>query len=223
MAAPRTPGRHGRFRPADPALAPPRQASCRGIHDQWEAVEQKHGDKALSCVYSSYPRTHPGWKQWRPGGGRVEDSMHNVYILWATRWWVALKLLRQGLNVLSLDVDAVLLSDIYQLLRAPPLSAQDVIITRNDDGSQSLNCGFVYFNRDAPQAAAFLPGQEQQQRVAPDACAAAPAQAAAGAGALSVERAVPVAVPVAVPAAEWVCELMWERLRLFLEVHAPSP
>ena len=22
--------------------------------------------------------------------------MHNVYILWATRWWVALKLLRQG-------------------------------------------------------------------------------------------------------------------------------
>ena len=71
--------------------------------------------------------------------------MHNVYILWATRWWVALKLLRQGLNVLSLDVDAVLLSDVYQLLRSPPLAAQDVVITRNDDGSQSLNCGFVYF------------------------------------------------------------------------------
>ena len=70
--------------------AAPAQASCRGIHDQWEAVEQKHGDKALSCVYSSYPRTHPGWRQWRPGCGRVEDSMHNVYILWATRWWVAL-------------------------------------------------------------------------------------------------------------------------------------
>ena len=85
--------------------------------------------------------------------------MHNVYILWATRWWVALKLLRQGLNVLSLDVDAVLLSDVYQLLRSPPLSAQDVVITRNDDGSQSLNCGFVYFNRDAPRSAAFLPGQ----------------------------------------------------------------
>ena len=28
---------------------------------------------------------------------------------------MALKLLRQGLNVLSLDVDAVLLSDIYQV------------------------------------------------------------------------------------------------------------
>ena len=50
--------------------------------------------------------------------------------------------------MLSLDVDAVLLTDIYALLRAPPLSAQDVIITRNSDGSQSLNCGFVYFNRD---------------------------------------------------------------------------
>ena len=81
----------------------PAQASCRGIHEQWEAVEQKHGDKALSCVYSSYPRTHPGWKQWRPGGGQrgVEDSMHNVYILWATRWWVALKLLRCGATVLA--------------------------------------------------------------------------------------------------------------------------
>ena len=27
---------------------------------------------------------------------------------------------------------------------------------------------------------------------------------------------------MAVPAAEWVCELMWERLRLFLEVDAPQ-
>jgi len=152
--------------------------------------------------------------------------MHNVYILWATRWWVALKLLRQGLNVLSLDVDAVLLSDIYQLLRAPPLSAQDVIITRNDDGSQSLNCGFVYFNRDAAAATALLPAQQRHQlTTTPQACAAP----AAGAAALSGERAAAVvpaapaaaaaaaAAVLAVPAAEWVCELMWERLRLFLE------
>ena len=45
-----------------------------------------------------------------------------------------------------MDVDAVLLSDIYELLRAPPLSRHDVIISRNSDASQSLNCGFVYFN-----------------------------------------------------------------------------
>ena len=36
--------------------------------------------------------------------------------------------------------------DIYELLRAPPLSRHDVIISRNSDASQSLNCGFVYFN-----------------------------------------------------------------------------
>ena len=40
--------------------------------------------------------------------------------------------------MLSLDVDAVLLTDIYALLRAPPLLQQDVIITRNTDQSQSL-------------------------------------------------------------------------------------
>ena len=67
--------------------------------------------------------------------------------------------------MLSLDVDAVLLSDVYQLLRSP-LSAQDVIITRNDDGSQSLNCGFVLQPRRAALRA-FLPGQREQQRVDP--------------------------------------------------------
>ena len=186
-----------------------KKKSCRGIHSQWEAIERKHGDQPLSCVYSSYPRTHPGWRQWRPGGGRTEDTMHNVYILWATRWWVALKLLRQNVNVLSLDVDAVLLSDIYQLLRSPPLSRQDVIITRNDDGSQSLNCGFVYFNRDA-HAAAVQPGQWETQRLDGDACG----------GEVSSPGALSVPAQQGVPAAEWVAELMWERLRLFLEVDA---
>ena len=40
-----------------------------------------------------------------------------------------------------LDVDAVLLTDIYQLLRAPPLGPG------NQDQSQSLNCGFDILNR----------------------------------------------------------------------------
>ena len=53
-------------------------------------------------------------------------TMHNVYILWSTRWWVAWQLLRGGVNVLSLDVDAVLLTDIYPLLRGPPMSRHDV-------------------------------------------------------------------------------------------------
>ena len=83
------------------------------------------------------------------GAQKGADVMHNVYQLWCARWWVALQLLRQGVSVLSLDVDAVLLSDVYALLHAPPLGDQDVVITRNSDNSQSLNCGFVYFNRRA--------------------------------------------------------------------------
>ena len=43
-----------------------KKKSCVGIHSQWEKVERAHGDQPLSCVYSSYPRTHEGWKQWRP-------------------------------------------------------------------------------------------------------------------------------------------------------------
>ena len=171
--------------------------SCSSIRSQWEPMMTKHGEEPISCAWSSYPRTHPGWAQWQPRKG--EDNMHNVYILWSTRWWVALQLLREDVNVLSLDVDAVLLTDIYALLRSPPLSAQDVIITRNTDASQSLNCGFVYFNRDG----------------SPD---GAPKELE---GSGCPEQHVDAGAP-SVPAAEWVCELMWERTRLFLEVDAAS-
>ncbi|KAL1507134.1 hypothetical protein AB1Y20_007987 [Prymnesium parvum] len=174
--------------------------NCDAMHRKWELVQAATDEPPLSCVYSSYPRAHEGWAQWTSHSRA--DKMHQVYILWATRWWVALALLREETNVLSLDVDAVLLTDIYQLLRAPPLVQQDVIITRNDDGSQSLNCGFVYFNRDAARSSDRAQRSEVRGR-----CDGAP-----GAGG---EVAV---VEGAVPAAEWVCELMWERLRLFLEI-----
>ena len=167
------------------------EASCTSINSQWQPMVEKHHEQPLSCAWSSYPRTHPGWAQWAPRKG--EDNMHNVYILWSTRWWVALQLSRQDVNVLSLDVDAVLLTDIYELLRSPPLSDQDVIITRNTDSSQSLNCGFVYFNRDGSPAGAPA---ELADCASPQPARGAPS----------------------VPAAEWVCELMWERTRLFLEV-----
>lgn len=199
--------------------------NCRGMHKKWERVQAATSNEPLSCVYSSYPRTHPGWKQWAGHGGR-EDKMHNVYVLWATRWWVALALLREGANVLSLDVDAVLLSDIYQLLRAPPLAHYDVIITRNDDGSQSLNCGFVYFNLDAAHAA-----QQSQRLEVQGHCESNTAEgpaasgrrlwappgdtAGSGSGAASNGGVVHGG---AMSAAEWVAELMWERLRLFLEI-----
>ena len=177
-----------------------KEESCESLQEQWQPMVATFNEQPLSCAWSSYPRTHPGWAQWRPGASKgkgKEDNMHNVYILWSMRWWVALQLLRQELNVLSLDVDAVLLTDIYALLRAPPLLQQDVVITRNSDNSQSLNCGFVYFNRDG---SADGPPKELEGCDAPRAARGAPS----------------------VPAAEWVCELMWERIRLFLEVDVAS-
>ena len=111
------------------------QKTCESIHEQWEPMERVHNELPLSCVWSSAPRAHAGWKQWRPRG--VEDKMHSVYILWCTRWWVARLLLGERLNVLSLDIDAVMLTDVYELLRAPPLVEHDVLITRNSDNSQA--------------------------------------------------------------------------------------
>ncbi|KAL1525165.1 hypothetical protein AB1Y20_020036 [Prymnesium parvum] len=167
-------------------------ATCQALHAGWRPMVDAHGEEDLSCVWSSFPRTHAGWAQWAPKAG--PDVLHNVYQLWCTRWWVALQLLRRGVSVLSLDVDAVLLSDLYALLHAPPLAAQDVVITRNSDNSQSLNCGFVYFNRRAAASAAL-----------DEECGAAPPPSAD-----------------AVPAAEWIAELMWERIRLFLDVERSS-
>ena len=71
-------------------------------------------------------------------------------------------MLRLQKNVLSLDADAVLLTDVYVLLHAPPLSQQDVIISDNAEEDHAtpagLNCGFVYFNRKV-QSVITLPWQ----------------------------------------------------------------
>lgn len=172
--------------------------TCDTLQEGWKPMMSGYQEELLSCTWSSYPRSHPGWTQWTDKR-RGPDSMHNVYILWSTRWWVAWQLLQQGTNVLSLDVDAVLMTDIYALLRSPPLVHQDVIITRNSDASQSLNCGFVYFNRQARTGA---PAMHQQS-------AAKKCGAAHGADG-------------AVPAAEWVARAMWDRTQLFLEIDRPS-
>jgi hypothetical protein len=85
---------------------------------------------------------------------------------------------------------------------------QDVLITRNEDVSHSLNCGFVYFNRDAPRllAAAAAAGDASALRLSTGGeNTGGGAGCAAGGGGEIV-------------AAEWACEMMWERLRLFLEL-----
>lgn len=128
-------------------------ASCDTVHADWTGMIAAHGVRPLSCVYSSQPAAHPGWDRWLGQGWSSRSGEPNVYPMWATRWWVSLQLLRLGHSVLSLDADAVLLSDVYALLHALPLSLQDVIISDNaeedDETAAGLNCGFVYLNTKA--------------------------------------------------------------------------
>ena len=98
------------------------ERTCSILQQGWMPMVLQHGEAPLPCIWSSYPGSHPGWSQW--GKLQGNDDLYRVYMFWSTRWWVALNLLRQGLNVLSLDVDAALLSDVYQLLHSPPLSNQ---------------------------------------------------------------------------------------------------
>ena len=145
--------------------------------------------------------------------------------------WVSWKLLAEGSNVLSMDVDAVLLTDIYQLLRRPPLSKHDVIISRNSDESQSLNCGFVYFNLKASRGRTAH-GQDKMKSL----CAAGAANDEARAHAEAADYAGghgygfghgrrgggSLGGGSGVPAAEWVARAMWERIELFLDVKKAS-
>ena len=151
--------------------------------------------------------------------------MPKVFKLWASRWWLAHQLLRQGVSVLSLDTDAALFSDVYPLLHAPPLGAHDVLISKNGDASGSLNCGFVYFNLHASGGgnggggggggggAAGGGGAEPcgQRGCASCASEAAGSEAAATAGSGRV-----------VLAAEWAALVLWERFTLFLEIDRAS-
>ena len=187
-----------------------KESTCHTLQKGWKPMVERFGEEALSCAYSSYPKSHPGWEQWKPKHS-VHDDLHYVYVLWASRWWVSWQFLKEGANVLSLDVDAVLLTDIYQLLRAPPLSEQDVILTQNADASKSLNCGFVYFNRDAagkaPPTNREL-GTKARQELKSCAAAHDPNSEAAEAD--------------GVPAAEWVARAVWDRIALFLELRRSS-
>ena len=125
----------------------------------------------------------------------------------------------------------MLLTDIYQLLRRPPLSKHDVIISRNSDESQSLNCGFVYFNLKASRGRTAH-GQDKMKSL----CAAGAANDEARAHAEAADYAGghgygfghgrrgggSLGGGSGVPAAEWVARAMWERIELFLDVKKAS-
>ena len=183
-------------------------ATCNELHRMWRPMEERYAEVPLSCAFSTFPADHRGWTRW---------STSPVFKLWSTRWWVTHQLLRHGTSVLSLDVDAALFRDVYPLLHSPPLGEHDVVITRNADESESLNCGFVYFNLRARggEGACVEPGC---RRLPPPAAAlnesgsSAACRAKKEAGAVAETRA-----STTRPAAEWMAQLLWERFLLFLE------
>lgn len=98
-----------------------RNETCGLLQQSWEPMTRIHRELPLACIWSSYPPSHPGWSQWIGGedSNKPQDELFKVYIFWATRWWVALQLLSQGVNILSLDVDAVLLADVTRRMGQP--------------------------------------------------------------------------------------------------------
>ena len=62
------------------------ESTCHTLQKNWRPMVERYAEEPLSCVWSSYPKSHPGWEQWRP---RNKEPLHNVYILWASRWWVS--------------------------------------------------------------------------------------------------------------------------------------
>ena len=56
-----------------------RESTCHTLQANWQPMVQRYGEEPLSCVWSSYPRSHPGWQQWKP---LRREALHNVYILY---------------------------------------------------------------------------------------------------------------------------------------------
>jgi len=170
-------------------------ASCSRLGEMWAPLQAPpHNEPPLSCVWSTYPHNHSGWERWKATA---------LYQMWSVRWWTALQLVQAGISVLSLDIDAALLKDVYADLHAPPLSYHDVLVTRHTDSRHEINCGFVYFNlRPEPRPPTAEPP--------PRGCVPPP------------QSAPPLLATTApVPAAEWAAAAMWERLLLLLEAELP--
>ena len=170
-------------------------ASCSRLGEMWAPLQAPpHNEPPLSCVWSTYPHNHSGWARWKATA---------LYQMWSVRWWTALQLVQAGISVLSLDIDAALLKDVYADLHAPPLSYHDVLVTRHTDSRHEINCGFVYFNlRPEPRPPTAEPP--------PRGCVPPPQSAPP-----------PPLARTPVPAAEWAAAAMWERLLLLLEAELP--
>ena len=119
--------------------------TCEALHKGWAPMVETSTASARSRAHS---KTVPAQPSRLVAVGGQQQCLHIVgHALVGNGAHAAAR--RQCAD---LGVDAVHFSDVYALLRSPPLGAYDVVITKNADGSGSLNCGFVYFNRDASLA-----------------------------------------------------------------------
>ena len=119
-------------------IASQTEQHCQALGHAWARLEQP----PPPCGWATAVTHHPGWQRWGLNG-----TYHRT-VLFTLRWYMSSRLLDAGLNVLSLDLDGFVLTDIYALLKRPPLAEHDLVVT--DVGfKRGINCGFVYFNQDA--------------------------------------------------------------------------
>ena len=160
----------------------------------------KFGEEPLSCVYSSYPKSTPAGSSGSRAGARTRCTT----CISSGR---AAGGSRGGCSPKASPCSPSTWTPSSSPTSTPSSAghrcrAHDVIISRNSDESQSLNCGFVYFNLKAARHASKV---QEEHCLAGDARGAPPLlDAPSSAG--------------AVPAAEWVARAMWERIELFLDV-----
>jgi len=36
--------------------------TCDALHERWRPMETQHAEAPLSCAWSSFPASHPGWE-----------------------------------------------------------------------------------------------------------------------------------------------------------------
>ena len=118
-------------------LAAPSASECALLTSFWG----RFNESAPACGWVSSDAA-----TWEPWGEAAK--LHHFFSM---RWLIASRLVNLGFNVLALDLDALLVSDIYPKLHSSPLSTVDIVVQGNY--GYGINCGFVYLRaRDSHSA-----------------------------------------------------------------------
>ena len=108
----------------------------------------------FKCLWSSYMNENRDYDRW----GLSKD---HIYRLWNYKWRISRQLLEHSINVLSVDVDGIFLTNIYTQLKRSVFREYDVIITDVNE-KNGVNCGFLYFNDERKKALKVASAIEQR-------------------------------------------------------------